>query len=52
MAAIQRPAATIQASGYGTTNAFGTVVDGMTGSLDGRQPVNTADWSCGAPPPP
>lgn len=33
MAAIQQPAATIQASGCGTANAFGTVVDAMTGSL-------------------
>jgi hypothetical protein len=33
MALAQQPSATIQAGGYGTSNAFGTVVDAMTGSL-------------------
>ncbi len=52
MASIQQPGATIQASGYGTTNAFGTVVDAMTGSLTvGSQPIPLAGPP-GPPPPP
>jgi hypothetical protein len=52
MASIQQPAATIQASGYGTTNAFGTVLDAMTGSLTvGSQNIPLADPP-GPPPPP
>ncbi len=43
MALAQQPAATIQASGYGTANGFGTVVDAMTGSLTiGSQPIPLA----------
>lgn len=52
MALAQQPSAMIQASGYGTTNGFGTVVDAMTGSLTvGSQPIPLAD-SPGPPPPP
>jgi hypothetical protein len=49
MALAQRPSATIQASGYGTANGFGTVVDAMTGSLTiGSQSIPLA----GPPGPP
>ena len=52
MALAQQPSATIQASGYGTSNGFGTVVDAMTGSLTvGSQPVPLAGLP-GPPPPP
>jgi len=52
MVLAQQPSATIQASGYGTSNAFGTVVDAMTGSLTvGSQPVPLAGPP-GPPPPP
>jgi len=52
MALAQQPSATIQASGYGTSNAFGTVVDAMTGSLTvGSQPVQLTGPP-GPPPPP
>ncbi len=52
MALAQQPAATIQVSGYGTTNGFGTVVDAMTGSLNvGGQPIPLAAPP-GPPPPP
>jgi hypothetical protein len=49
LALAQQPSATIQASGYGTTNGFGTVVDAMTGSLTvGNQSIALA----GPPGPP
>jgi hypothetical protein len=52
MALAQQPSATIQASGYGTTNGFGTVVDAMTGSLIvGSQSIALAG-PAGPPPPP
>ncbi len=52
MALARQPSATIQASGYGTTNSFGTVVDAMTGSLTvGSQPIPITGPP-GPPPPP
>jgi stage V sporulation protein SpoVS len=52
IALAQQPSATIQASGYGTTNGFGTVVDAMTGSLIvGSQSIALAG-PAGPPPPP
>ena len=52
MALAQQPSATIQASGYGTTNGFGIVVDAMTGSLTvGHLSIPLAG-SPGPPPPP
>jgi hypothetical protein len=52
MALTQQPSAMIQASGYGTTNGFGTVVDAMTGSLTvGSQSIPLAG-PLGPPPPP
>jgi len=48
MALAPQPSAAIEASGYGTTNAFGTVVDAMTGSLIvGSQPIPNR-WSSGS----
>jgi hypothetical protein len=50
-ALAQQPSATIQASGYGTTSSFGTVVDAMTGSLTiGSQSIPLAPFP--GPPPP
>ena len=52
MALAAQPSAAIQASGYGTSNAFGTVVDATTGSLTvGSQPIPIAGPP-GPPPPP
>lgn len=52
MKSMQQPSATIQATGYGTSNAFGTVVDAMTGSLTvGSQSVPLTGPP-GPPPPP
>jgi hypothetical protein len=52
MAFAQQSSAAIQANGCGTSNAFGTVVDAMTGSLTvGSQPIPIAG-PAGPPPPP
>jgi hypothetical protein len=52
MALAPQPSAAIQANGYGTSNAFGTVVDAMTGSLTvGSQSIPIAGPP-GPPPPP
>jgi len=52
MALAPQPSAAIQANGYGATNAFGTVVDAMTGSLTvGNQPLPITG-PAGPPPPP
>jgi hypothetical protein len=49
MALAQQPSAMIRASGYGTSNGFGTVIDIMTGSLTvGNQSIPLA----GPPGPP
>jgi len=51
MALAPQASAAIQANGYGATNAFGTVVDAMSGSLTvGSQPIPIAGPA--APPPP
>jgi hypothetical protein len=52
MALAQQPGATIQASGYGTTNNFGTVVDAMTGSLTVGSQSIPLTGPPGPPPPP
>jgi hypothetical protein len=52
VALAPQPSAAIEAGGYGMTNAFGTVVDAMTGSLTvGSQPILIAGPP-GPPPPP
>jgi hypothetical protein len=52
MALAQQPTATIQASGYGTTNTFGTVVDAITGSLTVGSQSIPLTGAPGPPPPP
>ena len=52
MALAQQPSAPIQASGYGTTNGFGTVVDAMTGSLTVGSRTIALTGPPGPPPPP
>jgi hypothetical protein len=52
MALAQQPTATIQASGYGTINGFGTVVDAMTGSLTVGSRSIPISGRPGPPPPP
>jgi hypothetical protein len=52
MALAQQPTATIQASGYGATNGFGTVVDAVTGSLTvGSQSMPVTGPPGPSPPP-
>jgi hypothetical protein len=48
LALAQQPSEPIRASGYGVSNAFGTVVDAMTGSLTRRQPADTTRWFSGS----
>ena len=51
MISMQQPSETIEASGYGTTSAFGTVVDVMSGSLTvGGQPIPLTGSAAPRPP--